>query len=168
MRQRQSYYLKQLLNLGGSLQILWTTVSTVRVPLTEAGPKCALAVKLQDWPRGAWAPLFIWLRCTDVGAYLAQWQESLWLAKTLPCDKRAVFDYPGPTTQTILDLSTVTRSMALLSLKVRSETNSHSSQGREAVLLLHDTLPQVVKVSTLYYRVQSQWSYNKNKSRVTI
>ena len=32
----------------------------------------------------------------------------------------------------------VTRSMALLSLKVWRETNSHSSQEREAILLLHD------------------------------
>ena len=54
--------------------------------------------------------------------------------KTLPHDKRAVFDYLAP----ILDLSTVTRSMALLSLDVRRENNSCSSWEREAVLPLHD------------------------------
>ena len=31
------------------------------------------------------------------------------------------------------------------------ETNSRSSQEREAILLLHDTLPQAIKASTLYY-----------------
>ena len=57
--------------------------------------------------------------------------------------------------------------MALLSLKVWRETNSRSSQERETVLPLHDTLPQVVKVSVLYYKNY----YNvhiTNKSRVTI
>ena len=66
--------------------------------------------------------------------------------------KMAVFDYPAPTTQMILGLSTVTRLMALLSLDVQRETNSHSSQEREAVLLLHDALPQAIKASTLYYK----------------
>ena len=70
--------------------------------------------------------------------------------------KRVVFDYLTPTTRPILDLSTVTRSMALLSLDVQRETNSCSSQEREAILLLHDTLPQVVKASVLYYQKQLQ------------
>ena len=52
----------------------------------------------------------------------------------MPRDKRAVFGYLAP----ILDLSTVTWSMALLSLKVWRETNSCSSWEREAILLLHD------------------------------
>ena len=56
------------------------------------------------------------------------------MAKTLPRDKRAVFNHLAP----ILDSSTVTRSMALLSLEVRRETNSRSSREREAVLPLHD------------------------------
>ena len=56
------------------------------------------------------------------------------MAETLPHDKRAVFDYLTP----IIDLSMVTQSMALLSLKVWRETNSHSSWEREAVLSLHD------------------------------
>ena len=70
------------------------------------------------------------------------------MAETLPHDKRVVFDYLAP----IIDLSTVTRSMELLSLKVQRETNSCSSQEREAILSLHDTLPQVVKASVLYYK----------------
>ena len=65
--------------------------------------------------------------------------------------ERVVFGYPAPTTRPILELSVVTRSMALLSLEVQRETNSRSSQGREAILLLHDTLPQAVKASVLYY-----------------
>ena len=56
------------------------------------------------------------------------------MAETLPHDKRVVFDY----LTLILDLSTVTRSMALLSLEVWRETNSRMSQERKAVLLLHD------------------------------
>ena len=36
--------------------------------------------------------------------------------------------------------------------EVWRETNSRSSREREAVLLLHDTLPQVVKASALYYK----------------
>ena len=59
--------------------------------------------------------------------------------------KRAVFDYATLTTQLILELSTETRSMALLSLKVQRETNSCSSREREAVLLLHNTLPRSLK-----------------------
>ena len=70
-----------------------------------------------------------WLRLSR-----AQWQESFLLAETLPHDKRAVFDYLA----LILDLSTVTWSMALLSLEVWRETNSRSSQEREAILPLHD------------------------------
>ena len=68
--------------------------------------------------------------------------------------KRAVFDYPAPTTRTILDLSTVTRSMALLSLDVRRETNSCSSQEREAVLLLYDIYYKPGKYE-LYYKPNS-------------
>ena len=47
---------------------------------------------------------------------------------------RAVFNYLTP----IIDSSTVTRSMALLSLEVRRETNSRSSREREAIWSLHD------------------------------
>ena len=70
-----------------------------------------------------------WLRPSHT-----KWQESFWLAETLPCDKRAVFNYLAP----IIDSSTVTWSMALLSLEVRRETNSRSSRQREAVWSLHD------------------------------
>ena len=70
------------------------------------------------------------------------------MAETLLCDKRVVFDYLAP----IIDSSTVTQSMALLSLEVQRETNSRSSWEREAIWSLHDTLPQVVKASALYYK----------------
>ena len=60
------------------------SVESVRVPPTETGPKCTLALELQDWPRGACTPLFIWLWCYEIGAYRAQWWESLWLAEALP------------------------------------------------------------------------------------
>ena len=58
----------------------------------------------------------------------------LLMAETLSHDKRAVFDYLTP----IIDSSTVTQLMALLSLKVQRETNSCSSREREAILSLHD------------------------------
>ena len=70
-----------------------------------------------------------------------------------------MFDYLAPTTRMILDLSTVTRSMALLSLEVQRETNSRSSQEREAVLLLHDTynktaVHNVATTTVLSYALQ--------------
>ena len=68
----------------------------------------------------------------------------LLMAETLLCDKRAVFDYLAP----IIDLSTVTRSMALLSLEVQRETNSRSSREREAVLSLHDIYSHIPSPNT--------------------
>ena len=35
---------------------------------------------------------------------------------------------------------------------IRREASHVSSQGKEAVFVTHDTLPQVVKASTLYYK----------------
>ena len=69
------------------------------------------------------------------------------MAETLSHDKRAVFDYLTP----IIDLSTVTRSMALLSLEVQRETNSRSSWEREAILSLHDmyTVSAVMGIAIL-------------------
>ena len=137
----QSYYLKWLPNLRGSL--LYCEL------------QCGLSQSAADWDRSkvytscetsrltpeVHSHLFLygfkamtlersglnggkasdWLR-----PFQAQWWESLWLAETLPHDKRAVFDYFAPTIRTILNLSTVTQSMALLSLKVQRETNSCS------------------------------------------
>ena len=62
----------------------------------------------------------------------------------------------------------VTQSMALLSLEVQRKTNSRSSQEREAILPLHDTLPQVVKASVLYYKNNYKKHITKNKLRVTL
>ena len=56
-----------------------------------------------------------------------------------------MFDYLAP----ILDLSTVTQSMALLSLDVQRETNSRSSREREAILPLHDICPSHLNHVTL-------------------
>ena len=132
------------------------------MPPTETGPKCTQVVKLQDWNPEVHAHLFLYdfgvmtlertgLNGRKVSDWLrpswALWWESFQLAETLLHNKRVVFDFLAP----ILDLSMVTQLMALLSLEVQRETNSCSSQEREAILLLHDTLPQVVKVSTLYY-----------------
>ena len=36
------------------------SVESVRVPLTETGPKCTLAVKLQDWNPEVHAHLFLY------------------------------------------------------------------------------------------------------------
>ena len=42
--------------------------------------------------------------------------------------------------------------------QVRGKPDHISSQGKEAVFVTHDTLPQVIKASTLYY---------KNKKKIT-
>ena len=39
----------------------------------------------------------------------------------------------------------------------RRETSHVSSQGKEAVFVTHDTLPQVVKVSALYYKTRKTY-----------
>ena len=59
------------------------SVESVGVPPTGTGPKCTLAVKLQDWtPRCTYTSFYMtW--CYDVGAYRAQWQESLCLAEAI-------------------------------------------------------------------------------------
>ena len=55
------------------------SVESVRVPLTETGPKCTLAVKLQDWPE-VHAHLFLYgfdvmtLECTGLnGGEVSDW-----------------------------------------------------------------------------------------------
>ena len=68
--------------------------------------------------------------------------------------KRVVFDYPALTTQLILELSMVTWSMALLSLGIQRETNSHSSQEREAILLLHNSPPGRESICTLLLTIK--------------
>ena len=77
------------------------------------------------------------------GGKVSDWLKPSW---TLPCNKSTVFDYLTP----ILDLSMVTQSMALLSLEVQRETNSRSSQEREAVLLLHDICKNIYSLCTFY------------------
>ena len=64
----------------------------------------------------------------------------------------AVFDYPALTTQPILESSMVTRAMAPSRSGGKPTQAVHRKGGRLAVA---DTLPQVIKVSALYYKKQS-------------
>ena len=151
MRETQAYCLKRLLDVRGSLLScelqcrisrsatdwyrpeVYTSCETSRLDPGMTLERTGLnGGKVPDWLRPSHS----------------KWWESFWLAKTLPHDKRAVFNY----LTLIIDSSTVTWSMALLSLEVQRETNSRSSREREAILSLHNTLPQVIKVSALYYK----------------
>ena len=49
--------------------------------------------------------------------------------------------------------------------RVGGKPDHVSSQGKEAVFVTHDTLPQVVKVSALYYKDKKH--IYKNHSRLT-
>ena len=137
--------------------------------------KCPQQQKLQDWPQGTNAPQFIWVSSSRwqhsphpvVGRPLIGWgllvcvlycptlnggKASDWL-RPVPCQWEGDKLPKGPY-QSGNGYSTRVHLPGHLACdpSSRREASHVSSQGKEAIFVTHDTLPQVVKASSLYYK----------------
>ena len=174
-RQMHTYCNKRPLGPRGSLlpcelkcQRSWSATNCTSL-------KCLQKQKLQDWPWGTDAPQFIWVSSSRrqhsphpmVGRPLIGWgpptctlycsalnggKASDWL-RPVPCQWEGD-KLPKGLYQSGNGYSTRVHLPGYLACDPSSQREaSHiSSRGKEAVFVTHDTLPQVVKASTLYYK----------------
>ena len=83
-RQMHTYYNKWLLGPRGSLLPCELKCQSNRsVPPTAPVWSIHKYRKLQDWPRGTYAPKFIWVSVADNSTLHTQWWGGLWLAEAL-------------------------------------------------------------------------------------
>ena len=174
-RQMHTYCNKWPLRPRGSLLPYELKCQHSRSATECTSLKCPQQQKLQDWPRGTDAPQFIWVPSSRrqhsphpmVGRPLIGWgllvctlyhpalngrEASDWL-RPVPCQREGDKLPKGPY-QSGNRYSTSVHLPGHLACdpSSRREASHVSSQGKEAIFVTHDTLPQVVKASTLYYK----------------
>ena len=129
IRERPAYNLKWKLDMRNppsyelQCELSWSATDWVR-------PKVHTSHETSRLTWGAHAPLLIGFQRDDVGMFCTQWWEILWLAETLPCNKRAKFGSLAPTTWMILALSMAVSSTGIAFPQNQREANACSSQER--------------------------------------